>query len=226
MKDVNRWFGVPKSELKKITKDNYHNVELKHNIELTLDNVKEFFYDFECNPNHMEGRIKDFRKLNIPNETIISWTTDYYKEDIKKYDSLTIKEKVWYIGKLSGILDQFTDNFIVDLTKKFIQLTEEPDFTDKAKRNIDCREGEMFLFYLPKLLKNDELFSGFLPKLYQIKQLELFSILINKFVDMINTYPQNFDTEGMYSKSYYYDVLTKFNRKFDLNFEPIIEKLK
>ncbi|NCA67269.1 MAG: hypothetical protein EOM87_04305, partial [Clostridia bacterium] len=40
MKDVNRWFGVPESELKKITKDNYHNVELKHNIELTLDNVK------------------------------------------------------------------------------------------------------------------------------------------------------------------------------------------
>ena len=226
MKNLNRWFDFPESELKKITKDNYYNVELKHNIELTLDNVKEFFYDFECNPNYMESRLKDFRKLNIPNETIISWTTEYYKEDVKQYDLLSLQEKVRYISKLSGILDQFTDDFIVDMTKKLIQLIAEPDFNNKDKRNIDSREGEIFLFYYQKMMKNDELFEGFLPKLCRINQLELLSILINKFVDMIISYPQNYNPYGMYSKSYYYEILTKFNHKFDLDFETIIEKLK
>ena len=71
----------------------------------------------------------------FPNETIISWTTEYYKEDVKQYDLLSLQEKVRYISKLSGILDQFTDDFIVDMTKKLIQLIAEPDFNNKDKRN-------------------------------------------------------------------------------------------
>jgi hypothetical protein len=133
MKDVNRWFGVPESELKKITKDNYHNVELKHNIELTLDNVKEFFYDFECNPNYMESRLKDFRKLNIPNETIISWTTEYYKEDIKRYDSLSEKDKLEYLSGITGILDQFTESFFIELSKLFLVLLDNCKPSSKSE---------------------------------------------------------------------------------------------
>jgi hypothetical protein len=220
MKNLNRWFDFPESELKKITKDNYHNVKLKHNIELTLDNVKEFFYDFECNPNYMEGRIEDFRKLNIPNETIISWTTDYYKEDIQRYDSLSEKDKLEYLSGITGILEQFTEPFFIELSKLFLVLLDNPECYQMGPYHF--RIGKNLIFYIDILGE----YYGFIPMLLHWKHYDLIELMLIKFTNIFAMYPEKFTMKSSHNKNYYYDLLMSFNQKYDLGFESIIEKLK
>lgn len=220
MKNLNRWFDFPESELKKITKDNYHNVELKHNIELTLDNVKEFFYDFECNPNYMESRLKDFWKLNIPKETLISWTTDYYKEDIKRYDSLSEEDKLEYLSGITGILDQFTEPFFIELSKLFLILLDNPECYQMGPYHF--RIGNSLIRYIDILDK----YYGFIPMLHYWKHDDLIELMLIKFTNVFVTHPEKFTMKSSYNKSYFYDLLMSFNQKYDLGFEHIIEKLK
>jgi hypothetical protein len=168
----------------------------------------------------MESRLKDFRKLNIPNETIISWTTEYYKEDIKRYDSLSEKDKLEYLSGITGILDQFTESFFIELSKLFLVLLDNPECYHIGPYHF--RIGKNLIRYIDVL---DEYF-GFIPMLYHWKHNDLIELMLIKFTNVFVTHPEKFTMKSSHNKNYYYHILMSFNQKYDLGFESIIEKLK
>lgn len=97
------------------------------NEKLTLENAKDFFFHFECNFNFMEYLVNDFQALNIPKETIVLWTTEYYEKDISVYDSLIFLKKITYMSRLSLLCNQFTDKFLFKVVRMLIELLENSE---------------------------------------------------------------------------------------------------
>lgn len=211
--DIDKWFIKPKKEL-------------------TLENAKEFFFDFDCNEvNFIRDDIyQNWKKLNITHEKITEWTTAFYSKDILKYDEMNFKNKLFYCEKLGGILEYFNKSLIIDITKKFIDLFSYKDIEkiyDIGKRRIT----QSIITYLKDFNTNSEViskdrFTGYLPQLVNINEIDLANHLINILIKFLSESSESFYGNGLGSLAYYYDVLIKFNDTFNLKYDSIIERIK
>lgn len=83
------------------------------------------------------------------------------------------------------------------------------------------RIGNSLIRYIDILDK----YFGYIPMLHYWKHYDLVELMLRKFTNVFVMHPEKFTMESSYNKNYYYDLLMNFNRKYDLGFEPIIEKL-
>ena len=211
--DIDKWFIQPKKEL-------------------TLENAKEFFFDFDCNEvNFIRDDIyQNWKKLNITHEKITEWTTAFYRKDILKYDEMNFKNKVFYCERLGGLLKYFNKQLIIDITKKFIDLFSYNDIEktyDIGKRRI----AQSIITYLKDFNTNSDViskdrFTGYLPQLVIINEIDLAYHLINILTKFLSESPEAFYGNGLGSLAYYYDILMKFNDTFNLKYDSIIESIK
>ena len=214
MRNVNKWYINPKNEI-------------------TQSNAKEFFFDFECNPNNFarDSIYKDWIKLNIPREIIVSWTNEYYEKDIYKYDTMEFANKLSYCKKITGILDQLEKPLVINIAHKYLRLyksTEIDEIYVIGKRRI-AQSMIQFVKGSNSFGNNTitkEKFTGFIPKLLEINEMDLAKNMISAFIVFLKNAPESFYSKGIFSLTFYYDVLMKLNDIFKLNFELIIDQIK
>ncbi len=136
--NIDKWFRrVKLDENNQIL----YTIEFIEAEKVTQENAIEFFFSFECNPNYIaKENLNDvWWQLNITQEMIVLWTSEYYEKDILNYESMNISEKVTYMNKLYGVLNQLKTSFIIDITKKYLKLLEHPDlshYNEIRKRSI------------------------------------------------------------------------------------------
>jgi len=211
--DTNKWYTHP-------------------NKELTLENAKEFFFDFECNPNNYvrDSIYQDWIKLNIPQEILVSWTTEYYRNDLLRYSDMDLSNKLSYCNKISGILDQLEKPLILSVSNKYIGLfsNQEIEKFDKIKKR---RIAQTMLQYLSsgiihKKNTSKEIFMGYIPKLLEMNEIDLASRMIHVFVNFLLQSPEAFYVNDISSLAYYYEILMKVNHKYKLKLDSVIDRLK
>lgn len=211
--DKNKWYTNPKKEL-------------------TLENAKEFFFDFECNPNNFvrDSIYQDWIKLNIPQEILISWTTEYYRNDLFRYSDMDLSNKLAYCKKISGILDQLEKPLIISVSNKYISLFNNKEI-EKFNKIKKRRIAQTMLQYLNsdiihKKNTSKEIFTGYIPKLLEINETDLASRMIDVFINFLLQSTEAFYGNDIYSLVYYYEVLMKVNHKYNLKFDSVIDRIK
>jgi uncharacterized protein Smg (DUF494 family) len=211
--DTNKWYNNP-------------------NKELTLENAKEFFFDFECNPNIFvrDGIYQDWIELNIPQEILISWTTEYYRNDLSRYSDMDLSNKLSYCKKISGILDQFEKPIIIRVSNKYIRLFSNKEI-EKLNKIKKRRIAQTMLQYfnsgiIYKKNTSKEIFTGYIPKLLEINEFDLASRMIHVFVNFLLQSPEAFYGNDISSLTYYYEILMKVNHKYNLKLDSVIDRLK
>lgn len=211
--DIIKWYTNPKKEL-------------------TLENAKEFFFDFECNPNNFarDSIYQDWEKLNIPQEILISWTTEYYNRDLFKYNDMDLSNKLSYCEKISGILDQLEKPLIISISNKYISLFSNKKI-EKLNNIRKRRIAQAMLQYWNggityKNNTSKEIFTGYIPKLVEINEIDLASNMINVFIDFLLQSPEAFNGNDIFSLAYYYDILMIINNKYNLKFALLIDQIK
>jgi hypothetical protein len=211
--NINKWYTHPKKEL-------------------TLENAKEFFFDFECNPNNYvrDSIYQDWIKLNIPQEMLVSWATEYYRNDLLTYSELDFSNKLSYCNKISGILDYLEKSLIISVSNKYISLfsNQEIEKFNKIKKR---RIAQTMLQYLNsgiihKKNTSKEIFTGYIPKLLEMNEIDLASRMIHVFINFLLQSPQAFYGNDIYSLAYYYEILMKVNHRYNLEFDSIIDRIK
>jgi hypothetical protein len=227
--NIEKWFG----SLKVDENTGNYTDEFIPGKKLTLDNAKEFYFDFDCSIVNFIERTdiyQDWKNLNISIEKVTEWTTAFYSKDILKYDGMNFKNKLFYCEKLGGLLECFNKPLIIDITKKFIDLFSYKDIEeiyDIGKRRI----AQSIITYLKDFITNGEViskdrFTGYLPQLVNINEIDLANHLINILIKFLSESPEAFYGNGLGSLAYYYDILMKFNDTFNLKYNSIIESLK
>ncbi len=187
--------------------------------ELTLDNAKEFFFDFSCIYEGMDGGMKKFWELNIPQERIIEWTMEYYEKDILKYEEKDLIEKMFYLAKLTGAKDQFTKPFFLKLCKMFYELLEDEKLYEVFHNKFRIVDA-MFFYYKPV-----DKFLGIIPKLRELNEELLLYKYVEKLVEIVKRFDE-FEIEGFRGRIHYYNSLMLFNETYNLNLKKSIKKLK
>lgn len=211
--NIDKWFKHPKKEL-------------------TQENAKEFFFDFDCNEvNFIRDDIyQNWKNLNISDDRLTEWTTAFYRKDLFKYDEMNFKNKMFYCERLGGVLKYFNKQLIIDITKKFIDLFSYNDIQkiyDIGKRRI----AQSIITYFKNFNTTSDVvskdrFTGYLPQLIRINEIDLANHLINILIKFLSESPEAFYGNGLGSLAYYYDILMKFNDTFNLNYDLMIDQIK
>lgn len=227
--NIEKWFRSLKVDE---NTGNYYTDEFIPGKKLTQENAKEFFVDFDCNElNFIRDDIyQDWKNLNISDEKITEWTSAFYRKDIFKYDEMNFKNKMFYCERLGGLLKYFNNQLIIDITKKFIDLFSYNDLEkiyDIGKRRI----AQSIITYIKDFNSNSDViskdrFTGYLPQLIRINEIDLANHMINILIKFLSESPEAFYGNGLGSLAYYYDILMKFNDAFNLKYDSMIESIK
>lgn len=186
--------------------------------EITMEEAKEIFFGFSCSfPDLYKEWLRHdiFDNLNIPKETIIDWTMEFYMPKMAKYEEMDVYNKKLFLGSFAHRTDQITKSFFLDVCNKYLDLLED-DSVYYVHDRIPIYIVSNMLSQSPR--SNE--FYGFIPTLFEYKEMELLEKFIYKAFEIISRFPKLFKTKygsGLTE----YELLILFIKTNKLQFEHI-----
>lgn len=188
------------------------------NIIITKENAKEFFFDVDCSYKQMEMKYADFISLNIPEETLVSWRTEYFQNKYDNYNQINTDEVFIIIDKVAlDFYDSLEPLVVIKNYETYLNIIKTDWITN---RNPNYWINPLFHAYIPK-----PYFGGFISSFYIFEEYDKMIEAIDLLIELTIKYKEELDVTT-YNTKHIYKGLLAFNKEYNLKLDSKLESFR